>query len=636
MISLSAVTVRRAAKVLFTNADLTIYHGQKIGIVGHNGSGKSSLLALLRGELQADAGSFEKPNWLRFSSVAQETPASTQTAVDYVQDGDKVLRAWEAKLIEAEANHEDMLMADCYLGLAECDAYTAGARAAKILDGLGFTQEKMQTPVAAFSGGWRMRLNLAQALFAPSDVLLLDEPTNHLDLETVAWLEDWLKYYAGTLVLISHDRDFLDETVSHIVSVENQQLTLYSGNYSAFERQRAAQLAQQQALHEKQQTQREHLEKYINRFRAQATKARQAQSRIKALEKMEWVAAAQVDSPYQISFASNICQSNPLLSLDNASAGYTDKPIIADIRFSIQSQDRIGLLGLNGAGKTTFIKLLAGEIPVLSGDLVLGNGLKIGYFAQQQLEQLDADASPLLHLRRISPNTREQELLGFLGRFMFQGTMATGPIGHFSGGEKSRLALALLIWQKPNLLLLDEPTNHLDLAMRDALSIALQTFEGAMILISHDRHLLRSTVDQFYLVENGKVAEFEGDLDDYQRYRTQQRRALVNEGKALSAAPVVATPVPVVAVKVRNPIDVKQRKTMQQNIAKLDRELASLLAEHQTLSLKIVEVSTVYQSDKQDWLQTATLTQKQLENRMQKTEEEWLQLTEQLDAMGAA
>ena len=513
---------------MLDNVDLLLNPGDKIGLIGANGAGKSSLFGMLRGELHPDQGELSYPPTWRLAYVAQETPALERSALDYAIDGDTTLRALEAKLADLESqpetNENGLAIGDLYAALADADAYTVQSRAEQLLAGLGFSHDQMTLPLTHFSGGWRMRLNLAQALMCPSDLLLLDEPTNHLDLDAIIWLEDWLKRYPGTLIIISHDRDFLDEVVNVIVHIDERKLKRYSGHYSSFERQRNAQLELAAGQHEKQERKRAHLESFINRFKAQASKARQAQSRIKALSRMEELAPLRAAAEFSFEFREPARAPDPLLVLDKVSAGYrndetgAETKIIDNIGFSLQTGQRIGLLGVNGAGKSTLIKTIAGEIQPLNGVATLGKGLSIGYFAQHQVEMLRHDESPLWHMNKIAPNTREQELRNFLGGFNFAGPMAMASIRPFSGGEKARLALALIVWQRPNLLLLDEPTNHLDLETREALTDALAQFEGTLILVSHDRHLLRATTDEFVIVADGKVEPFDGDLDDYKAW----------------------------------------------------------------------------------------------------------------------
>ncbi|GAL24371.1 glutathione-regulated potassium-efflux system ATP-binding protein [Vibrio variabilis] len=502
MITFSDIQLLRGGKPLLDQASATIHPGDKVGLVGKNGCGKSTLFALLKDELSIDAGSFSQPAHWELAWVAQETPALERTAIEYVIDGDREYRALEQKLVDAEQQDNGTLVAELHGKIEVIGGYSIRARAAELLDGLGFSQEQMTWNLTQFSGGWRMRLNLAQALLCRSDLLLLDEPTNHLDLDAVMWLERWLQSYPGTLVLISHDRDFLDPIVGRIIHIENQLLNEYTGNYSSFEEQRAQKLILQQAQYQKQQKQMSHMQKYIDRFRYKASKARQAQSRIKALERMEKVLPAQFDNPFSFEFREPAALPNPIIMMDDVSAGYDDNIILEKIRLNLVPGSRIGLLGRNGAGKSTLIKLLSGELGAKGGDLNYSQGVKIGYFAQHQLETLHPEETPLQHMMQIAPQHTEQQLRDYLGSFGFQGDKALEKVAPFSGGEKARLVLALVVWQKPNLLLLDEPTNHLDLDMRQALTLALQTFEGAMVIVSHDRYLLRATTDDLYLVHD--------------------------------------------------------------------------------------------------------------------------------------
>ncbi len=517
MIRLENIELRRGSKPLLLDSSVTVHPGQRVGLVGTNGCGKSSLFALLRGEIDVDSGSVSLPAAWRISAVAQETPAVDKTVLEYTIDVDAEYRRLQQEIAAAEASQSGEQLAQLIHDYDMCDGYSMEARAGRLLHGLGFSVDEQQRTVASFSGGWRMRINLARALLCPSELLLLDEPTNHLDLDAIYWLEKWLKSYAGTLLLISHDREFLDRAVDAVVHIEHQTLFYYAGNYSGFEQQRAGRLAQQQALFEKQEKQRAHLQKYIDRFRYKASKARQAQSRIKALEKLQATAALVAASGFNFRFAEPEALSSPLISLDNVMAGYGEKTVLERIAMNLQPGVRIGLLGRNGAGKSTLIKLLAGLLQPQSGHLTQGGNLAIGYFAQHQLEALDIEATPLLHLQRLAPKASEQALRNYLGGFGFRGDTVLAPVAPFSGGEKARLALALVVWQKPNLLLLDEPTNHLDLDMREALVFAIQAFKGAVVLVSHDRHLLSTVVDEFYLVRGGKVAPFDGDLEDYHK-----------------------------------------------------------------------------------------------------------------------
>ncbi len=524
MISLRNLTFARAGQPLVSDASLQLHPGYKVGLTGGNGCGKSSFFALFSGALHAESGDLDLPASWVIAHVAQETPSLPDPALEFTLDGDRELRQVEADLKAAEAAHDGERIAALHARYGEIGGYGAKARAAELLHGLGFTDADFTRPVKEFSGGWRVRLNLARALMCRSDLLLLDEPTNHLDLDAVLWLEGWLKSYRGTLLMISHDRDFLDAVVSHILHIEQGRMKLYSGHYSAFERQRAEQLALQQGMFEKQQRERAHLQRFIERFKAKATKAKQAQSRVKALARMEEVAAAHVDTPFTFRFRDPVASPDPLLTLTHARAGYGDKVILDQVELTLRPGERIALLGRNGAGKSTLVKLLAGRLAPLAGEYKEGKGLAIGYFAQHQVDELRPEESPLQHMVRLAPTTREQELRDYLGGFDFRGDMATRPCGPFSGGEKSRLALALLIWHRPNLLLLDEPTNHLDLEMREALTLALQEYEGGVVLVSHDRHLLRTTADSLWLVADGKAAPFDGDLDEYAAWLAQQQK----------------------------------------------------------------------------------------------------------------
>jgi ATP-binding cassette subfamily F protein 3 len=562
LIRFSQVTLARGAKILIEGADLTLHQGERIGLIGANGSGKTSLFSLLRGELHADKGDVELPGYLRIAHVAQETPALERPATEYAIDGDAVLRELEAKLAVAEAEDDGALMGELHAALADADAYTARSRAETLLLGLGFGKEELERPVASFSGGWRMRLNLAQALMCRSDLLLLDEPTNHLDLDAIVWLEDWLKRYPGTLIVVSHDRDFLDEVVETIAHIDGRRLRRYTGNYSAFEAQRAQGLVLAQAQYEKQQRERDHLQSFIDRFRAKATKARQAQSRMKMLARMEELAPIHAAAPFSFEFRDPERSPDPLLVLEDVSAGYAERTVLQGVTLTLRANERIGLLGVNGAGKSTLIKTIAGVLPPLGGSAVVNKGLVVGYFAQHQVEMLRDDQSPLWHLVRLAPNVREQELRDYLGSFNFPGDMATGPVEHFSGGEKARLALALIVWQRPNLLLLDEPTNHLDLETREALTVALAQFEGTLVLVSHDRHLLRASTEQLVIVREGRVVAFEGDLDDY-------RRSLLEREPAV-APPAKPLPKPTTA---RKPVS---KKNLQSRIQRLEEQMKRL------------------------------------------------------------
>ncbi|MCK1790166.1 ATP-binding cassette domain-containing protein [Pseudomonas violetae] len=630
MIRLQNLTLQRGPQRLLEDAELTLHAGHKAGLIGANGAGKSSLFALLRGELHPDSGDCFLPADWRIAHMRQEIETLERIAVDYVLDGDLRLREVQRDLAAAEAAHDGAAQARLHSELDSADGYTADARARKLLAGLGFTNEQMDRQVGDFSGGWRMRLNLAQALMCPSDLLLLDEPTNHLDLDAIIWLEEWLKSYPGTLLLISHDRDFLDAVVDHVAHVDQRKITLYRGGYTAFERARAERLAQQQQAYEKQQAQRAHMESYIARFKAQATKARQAQSRIKALERMEELSAAHVDSPFDFVFRESTKISSPLIDLSDARLGYGEKTVLEKVKLQLTPGARIGLLGPNGAGKSTLIKNLAGELEPLAGRLTRGENTVVGYFAQHQLDSLDAKASPLLHLQRLAPTEREQTLRDFLGGFDFRGARIDEPVLNFSGGEKARLALALIAWDRPNLLLLDEPTNHLDLEMRLALTMALQEFSGAVLVVSHDRHLLKSTTDNFYLVADGKVEEFDGDLDDYTRWLVDYRQR---------NAPVSNTPV--------NP-DKTDKKAQRQAAAALRQQLAphkreadKLEAELGKLHEKLAKIdvslgdSDIYEPARKNDLRDLLAEQAKLKVREAELEESWMEALELLESMQA-
>ncbi len=648
MIRLQQLSLMRGTKPLFENTDLTLNPGDKIGLIGANGAGKSTLFGMLRDELHPDQGSIDFPRNWRVAYVAQETPALERPAVEYAIDGDTTLRKLEKELAEVEAMQDQEAaghrMGELYGLLADADAYTVRSRGEQLLAGLGFSQDQMMQPVSSFSGGWRMRLNLAQALMCPSDLLLLDEPTNHLDLDAIIWLEDWLKRYAGTLIVISHDRDFLDGVVNVIVHIDERKLKRYSGNYSSFERQRAAQIVLAQGMLEKQQRKQAHLQSYIDRFKAQATKARQAQSRIKALARMEEIAPLRAAAEFSFEFREPLRAPNPLLTLDDVAIGYRseeghEKKIAADINFSLQTGQRIGLLGVNGAGKSTFIKTIAGELQALHGDANFGKGLAIGYFAQHQLEMLRDDESPLWHLVRIAPTVREQELRNFLGSFNFPGSMVTSPIGPFSGGEKARLALALIVWQRPNLLLLDEPTNHLDLETREALTDALAQFEGTLMLVSHDRHLLRATTDQFLIVADGALTEFDGDLDDYKDWLFKTK--LAAKMQALSepvTAPPAAAPTAAkktVPTKAVTPAQTAaQRKPIEARIKRLEEQMSRLTEQKMVLDTRLAD-ATLYEPSQKAELKNIQEEHASCSHSLETLEAEWLAQQEALEQLAA-
>jgi ATP-binding cassette subfamily F protein 3 len=630
MINLRALTLSRGARTLVRDVTLAIHAGERIGVVGANGCGKSSLLAALAGELQPQAGEIEVPPRLTIAQVAQETPASDTAAIEYVLDGDAQLRAAQAALSRIEASADPEGLAQLHQELERIDAYRARSRAASLLHGLGFAIAAQARPVAEFSGGWRMRLNLARALFARSDLLLLDEPTNHLDLDAVIWLERWLAGYRGTLLLVSHDRDFLDATIDRVLYFDAEAVVSYSGNYSAFEQMRAQALSRQQAAYAKQQREIAHLRSFVERFRAKATKAKQAQSRMKALARMETITPAHVDTPFTFSFEPPQAAPSPLVALDRALVGYADHSVLSEITLSILPGARIGLIGRNGAGKSTFIKTLAGQLPLAQGERRSGRGLAIGYFAQHQLEQLRSDETPLQHVTRADPSAREQELRDFLGRFGFAGEQALAHVGPFSGGERSRLALALIVRARPNLLLLDEPTNHLDLEMRHALTLALQEYVGAVVLVSHDRHLLRTTVDELWLVAGGRVQRFDGDLDDYRAWlqsaedkstgdansrptRKDERRARAQRQDAIAS----------------------KRRPLETRIRALEREIAGLEREREAIDVQL-STDGSYGASRVEDIAGLNKRRAQIEAHLGALEMQWYEAQQTLDELNTA
>lgn len=630
MIVFSSLQIRRGVRVLLDNATATINPGQKVGLVGKNGCGKSTLLALLKNELTADGGSFTYPaNW-QLAWVNQDTPALSEPAIDYVIDGDREYRQLEAQLNDANERNDGHAIATVHGKLDAIDAWTIRSRAASLLHGLGFSTEQLERPVSDFSGGWRMRLNLAQALVCRSDLLLLDEPTNHLDLDAVIWLERWLKSYQGTLILISHDRDFLDPVVDKIIHIEQQNMFEYTGNYSSFERQRATRLAQQQATYESQQQRVAHLQSFIDRFKAKASKAKQAQSRVKMLERMELIAPAHVDNPFHFSFRAPESLPNPLLKMEKVSAGYGDRTILNSIKLNLVPGSRIGLLGRNGAGKSTLIKLLAGELVPTSGDIGLAKGIKLGYFAQHQLEFLRADESPLQHLARLAPQESEQKLRDYLGGFGFQGDKVTENTERFSGGEKARLVLALIVWQRPNLLLLDEPTNHLDLDMRQALTEALIEFEGALVVVSHDRHLIRSTTDDLYLVHDGKVEPFDGDLEDYQQWLSDVQK---QESQPADAAKENGNSAQARKDQKRREAELRtQTQPLRKEIVRLEKEMEKLNAQLAKAEEKLGD-SGLYDQSRKAELTECLQAQASAKSGLEECEMAWLEAQEQLEGM---
>ncbi|GDY26630.1 ABC transporter ATP-binding protein [Agarivorans sp. Toyoura001] len=629
MIVANNISLQRGTKFLLEESNLTIHPGQKVGLVGQNGCGKSSLFALLKNQLQVDAGNLSVPSKWEISSVAQETPELKRKAIDYVIDGDQEFRQLERDITAAEEAEKGELIATLHTKMDTIGGYQIKTKAAELLAGLGFSEAGQQQSVSDFSGGWRMRLNLAQALLVRSDLLLLDEPTNHLDLDTVVWLEQWLKRYPGTLILISHDRDFLDNIINRIVHIEHQKLNEYTGGYSDFEQMRAMHLAQQQAMYEKQQRERAHMQGFVDRFRYKASKAKQAQSRLKALEKMEVISQAHVDSQFSFQFRKPDNLPLPLLTMEKVSAGYEDKTILEQVKFNLVPGSRIGLLGRNGAGKSTFIKLLSGELKALAGNVEINKMAKVGYFAQHQLETLRPDDTPMQHLQRLAPNTTEAELRKYLGSFGFQGDQALEKVAPFSGGEKARLVLALVVWQKPNLLLLDEPTNHLDLEMRHALTLALQEFTGAMIIVSHDRALLRATTDEFYLVDSQRVSPFEGDLDDYQQWLSQANRQINSNGTESSATG--ANPVNQRKEQKRREAEFRQQtKGIRKQLESLEKSSAKAQQRLDEVEQKMAEPE-LYEADNKAQLQKCLQQQAELKSELEETELSWFDLQEQLE-----
>ena len=622
MLSFRKLTLRRGPRVLLRELDATVHAGQRLGIVGRNGTGKSSLLAAIRGELGTDGGSIDLPGGITMASVAQESPSGPRSALDYVLDGDAEYRRIEQRLARAEASGDGDQLGALHERLLAIDGYAAPSRAGRLLHGLGFAPEQQDWALDRFSGGWRVRLNLAQALMCRSELLLLDEPTNHLDLDAVLWLQQWLLQYPGTLVLISHDRDFLDAVCDYILHLEHETGTVYRGGYSAFEAARAERLEQQAAQYKAQQQRLAHLQSYVDRFRAKATKARQAQSRLKQMERIEKVEPAHWDSPFSFAFAEPDRLPHPMLQLDKVDAGYGDTVILSGLKLGLGPGDRVGLLGRNGAGKSTLIKSIAGRIPTLRGHVHRDKHLQVGYFAQHALEQLDPAASPLLHLQRMDPKASDAALRNYLGGFDFRGDQALAACGNFSGGEKSRLALALIVYRRPNLLLLDEPTNHLDLDMRHALELALQAFTGAMVLVSHDRHLLDATCDRLWLTAGGRVEAFDGDLDDYARFlsRSESGSAATAPGSRPGAGTAAKSPA----------LSPRQAKPLRSELKKLEARL-------QTLGERIADTDRqlgdpdIYGGDA-GRLQALSESRGELQQQLDTAEARYLELIEALDS----
>ena len=634
MLVFDDLSLRRGPELLIGGLSLSIHPGWKVGLTGANGTGKSSLFALILGELPADGGSFQRPARWVIAQVEQETPAVSQSAIDYVLDGDTELRQIQAGLAQAEADDDGNALGRLHADLESIDGYTATSRAARLMHGLGFRAHQEHLPVRDFSGGWRMRLNLAKALMCRSDLLLLDEPTNHLDIDAVLWLEEWLASYQGTLLLISHDRDFLDRVVNHIAHVEHRELNLYPGNYSDFERQRAERLSQQASARVRQERERAHIQSFVDRFRAKATKAKQAQSRLKQLERMELIAPAHIDAPFHFGFQPPDRLPDPLVMLEKLSVGYNGMPVLSGLNLRLSPGDRIGLLGVNGAGKSTLVRALVGELDAMQGEREANPGLVSGYFAQHQLEQLDVEAGALLHMQRLDPRLSEQQGRNFLGGFGFSGDQVDSPVGNFSGGEKARLVLAMLVHRRPNLLLLDEPTNHLDIEMRHALSLALQEYEGALLVVSHDRHLLTTVCDRWLLVSDGRVRDFDGDLDDYRRWLKDSPDLGGNGWEDASNAAAGGAGVGVSAAdrkqQKRDQAEARKRlQPMKKELRKLESELDKLSTEQQAMEAELAD-STLYEPEAKQRLTTLLADKGRVDQRLEEVEERWLELSEQL------
>lgn len=633
VIILEDIALRRGPKLLMQGASTTLQPGQKLALIGANGTGKSSLFAMLLGELSADQGQIRGMTGLRVAHMAQELEVSDDTTLNFVMAGDAAVYQLTQDIGKAEQTEDYERAAYLYQEMEVLDGYSAPRRAEQLLLGLGFTQTDLQMSVTEFSGGWRVRLNLARALMTPSDVLLLDEPTNHLDLDTMLWLQGWLLRYSGTLLMISHDRDFIDAICERTLSLEQEQLIPYRGGYSAYEQQRAERMAQQRAQYAKQQREIGQMEDFVRRFRAKATKARQAQSRLKALERMETVAPAHVDSPFSFQFPEPGKSSDPLLTIDNLVLGYGDDIVLDGVSLSLHPGDRIGLLGKNGAGKSTFLKGLTGALPALSGDRITGAHLRIGYFDQQQLEVLDLQASALLHLQRLSPKVREQAILDFLGGFNFKGDRARQEIAPFSGGEKARLALAMVVWQDPNVLILDEPTNHLDLEMRHALAVALQGYTGAIVLVSHDRHLMRHAVESLWLVDSGAVTEYPDDLTAYEQWvLSGDRSATVPSGKTANKTALTQDSSGKGKQNRQGAAEQRARlRPLQKALEKTERTLEGLQQKLNELQAQLAN-SDLYEPGQQAQLAKLVEAEGLLKSQLSEIEETWMQQQETIES----
>lgn len=624
MVKLEQVDCLRGGRTVLSQVDLEVRRGSKIGVTGRNGAGKSSLLQLISGDLPADSGSITVAKDLAIARVAQEHALTDRNAIEHVLDGDTQLRRLQSELGEAQQRDDGNRQALIHARLDDISAHAAPARAAQIMHGLGFSPADEVAPLDSFSGGWRMRLHLAQALMCRSDLLLLDEPTNHLDLDAVIWLEGWLRGHEGALLLISHDREFIDPLVRQIAHVENGRVRVYTGNYTDFEQHRATELAQAQANYAKQQREIAHMRQFVDRFRYKASKARQAQSRLKALARMEAIAPAHVDSPFHFEFSDPEQLPTPLLRLEGLSAGYEGRVVIDAVHMSLAPGDRVALLGANGAGKSTLMRALAGELAPLGGERLPAARLAVGYFAQHRVEHLDAAGTPLAHLERLEPNCPEQRLRDFLGGFGFRDARVAEPVARLSGGEQARLALALILFEKPNLLLLDEPTNHLDLEMRYALSVALQAFSGAVVLVSHDRHLLRTVADRLYLVSDGRLSDYDGDLEDYARWLAHSRRS----PQASARAPRDGE-----ASRARRQAGARQRaltKPLRDELARLEGALARL-GEERTALAELLADPALYRSDAKDRLKALLVDRARIERSLDETEARWLAASERLE-----
>ena len=620
MLSFNNLELVLGGKTLFDDVSLTIHHHQKVGLVGANGTGKTSLFKVIKKEIEVDQSTVSFPNDLRISYLAQEVPASDEIALQYVLSGDYRLIEIQHEIELAEKEEKFELLAELYETYSALDGYSAKSKAEQLMVGLGFKSEDFSKSLKDFSGGWRVRLNLAKTLMQPSDLMLLDEPTNHLDLDAILWLSNWIKSFPGALILISHDRDFLDDCVSSIAHLYHQSIELYSGNFTQFEILRAAKLAEIQSNFIKQQKEVAHMQSFINRFKAKATKARQAQSRVKALEKMELIAPAHIDSPFNFTISETEKISNPLISLSESNLGY-DNTILSKINLTIAPGDRIGLLGPNGAGKSTLIKSIVGSIPVLDGDREIGSNFRVGYFSQHQVDDLDLSISAFTHIQRLDETKTEKQVRTYLGGFNFKGDKVKDPIHLFSGGEKARLAFAIISYQKPNILLMDEPTNHLDMEMRHALTIALQAFKGAILLISHDRHLLNSSVDHFYLVDNGGVDLFNGDLDDYKNYILDIKSTGIKETKKKSRTS-----------KEDKDDNTKLLKSLSIDISKLEKRLLRLNAKLEEANLKLADPN-LYKDDSADNLQDLIRNQLELSNEVELADQQWMDKVTQLESL---